>query len=75
MAKHCLFYAIEYYDNDIYPDFNTGWYVGVTGAFRDTPEGALARYKREADEAPEWLSVRLVESRVLEQKNRGVRGK
>jgi hypothetical protein len=26
MAKHCLFYAIEYHDNDIYPDFNT-WMV------------------------------------------------
>jgi hypothetical protein len=75
MAKHCLFYAVQYHENGLHPDFDPGWYTGVSGVFRDTPEGALARYKREAAEAPEWFSVRLVESRVLEQKNGSVRGK
>lgn len=71
MAKHCLFYAVQYLDHSAHRDFNDGWYTGARGVFRDTPEGAMARYEKEASEAPEQFSVRLIECRVLEQKNGG----
>lgn len=64
MAKHCVFYVIQYNAND-----GQGWYDSLGGVFRGMPKEAEGRFERAAAETPEEYSVRLLECRVLEQQN------
>jgi hypothetical protein len=69
MAKHCVFYTIQYHHSIDHPRFDKGWYDSIIGTFRDTEENALKRFERAVNTSPDGLSIRLVRSNVLEQKN------
>ncbi len=66
MAKDCLFYVIQYDDQT---DSECSWYTGIAGPFRATKDEAAERFERERKSVPEWISVRLLECRVVDQVN------